>query len=158
MKHVKTLSYPENNFTLYFLGYDSPKAPSHGRHWTDREGLVELTHNHGSENDDNFKVASGNSDPGKGFGHVAISVDNIHAACQRIEDAGYTFQKRLTDGRMKSIAFAKDPDGYWVEVVSQRNVDETKDIKETDTATYRMVSRKPFLITISRSRRRRTIP
>ncbi|RZA06908.1 MAG: lactoylglutathione lyase, partial [Proteobacteria bacterium] len=27
------------------------------------------------------------------------------------------FQKRLTDGRMKSIAFIKDPDGYWVEII-----------------------------------------
>jgi lactoylglutathione lyase len=27
------------------------------------------------------------------------------------------FQKRLTDGRMKSLAFIKDPDGYWVEII-----------------------------------------
>lgn len=38
--------------------------------------------------------------------------DNIQAACQRIEDAGYKFQKKLSDGRMKHIAFALDPDGY----------------------------------------------
>ena len=29
----------------------------------------------------------------------------IQAACKRIEDAGYRFQKKLTDGRMRSIAF-----------------------------------------------------
>lgn len=38
--------------------------------------------------------------------------DNIQAACQRIEDAGYKFQKKLTDGKMRNIAFALDPDGY----------------------------------------------
>lgn len=29
---------------------------------------------------------------------------------------GATFQKKLTDGTMKHIAFLKDPDGYWIEV------------------------------------------
>jgi len=29
-----------------------------------------------------------------------------------------TFQKRLTDGRMKNLAFIKDPDGYWVEIIA----------------------------------------
>lgn len=72
-------------------------------------GLIELTHNYGSEDDPDFKIENGNKDPYKGFGHIAISVDNIQAACQRLEDAGYKFQKKLTDGRMKSIAFALDP-------------------------------------------------
>lgn len=66
------------------------------------------------------------------------SVDNIQAACKRIEDAGHKFQKKLTDGRMKSIAFALDPDGYWVEIIGQKNVDETKDITTTETSSYRM--------------------
>lgn len=35
-------------FSLYFLGYDSPNSPSHGKHWSEREGLVELTWNHGN--------------------------------------------------------------------------------------------------------------
>lgn len=97
----------------------------------------ELTHNYGTENDPNYKIANGNSDPGRGFGHVCISVDNIQAACQRIEDAGYKFQKKLTDGRMRSIAFALDPDGYWVEIIGQKNVDDTKDITLTETSSYR---------------------
>lgn len=81
-------------------------------------GLLELTHNHGTESDVAFKgYASGNEDPGKGFGHIAISVGDIEAACARFERLGVTWQKRLTDGKMKSIAFIKDPDGYWIEVV-----------------------------------------
>ena len=105
---------------------------------TDREGVVELIHNYGSESDPNFKIANGNSDPGKGFGHIAISVDNIQAACKRLEDEGYPFQKKLTDGRMRSIAFAKDPDEYWVEIIGQKPLEETENIKETDTSSYRM--------------------
>lgn len=110
---------------------------SHGNHWTDREGIVELTHNYGTEDDPNYKIANGNTDP-RGFGHLCISVDNIQAACQRIEDAGYKFQKKLTDGKMRHIAFALDPDGYWVEVVGQKPIEETESVKETDTETYRM--------------------
>ena len=137
MKQINKIEMPDSGFDLYFLAYDSPKAVSPGAHWTDRQGILELTHNHGTEDDESFKVNNGNSDPGKGFGHICISVDAIQAACQRIEDAGYKFQKKLTDGRMRSIAFALDPDGYWVEIVSFNPVDKTKDVKETNPETYR---------------------
>lgn len=73
-----------------------------------------IRHNYGTEDDADYKINNGNTDPGRGFGHVCISVDNIQAACQRIEDAGYKFQKKLTDGRMKSIAFALDPDNVCI--------------------------------------------
>lgn len=102
-------------------------------------GIIELTHNYGTENDPDYKVANGNSEPGKGFGHFAISVDNLQAACQRIEDAGYKFQKKLTDGRMRSIAFVLDPNGYWIEVIGQQPIEKTEGVKTTDTQTYRMV-------------------
>lgn len=133
MKHFNTIKMPDAGFDLYFLAYDSPD----GAHWTDRQGILELTHNHGSENDESFKVANGNSEPGKGFGHICISVDHIQAACQRIENAGYKFQKKLSDGRMRHIAFALDPDSYWVEIISFNPVDKTEHVKETDPATYR---------------------
>ncbi|CAG8953561.1 hypothetical protein HYFRA_00010019 [Hymenoscyphus fraxineus] len=138
MKVIQNIKIPEAKFDLYFLGYDSPGALSHNNHFTDREGLIELTHNYGTEDDPNYKVATGNADPGKGFGHTCISVDNIQAACQRIEDAGYKFQKKLTDGRMRSIAFVLDPDGYWVEIIGQQPVEKTEGITTTDLQTYRM--------------------
>ena len=40
---------------------------------------------------------------------------------------------------MKSIAFALDPDGYWVEIIGQNPVENTENIKTTDTGSYRMV-------------------
>lgn len=46
-----------------------------------------------------------------------ITVDDIDAACQRFESLECNWKKRLTDGRMKNVAFLLDPDNYWVEVV-----------------------------------------
>ncbi|KAG6005345.1 hypothetical protein E4U43_000608 [Claviceps pusilla] len=138
MSVVKKLEFADNKFDLYFLGYNSPKAVSHGNSQTNREGLIELTHNYGTENDPSFTVNTGNKEPHRGFGHTCISVDNIQAACQRLEDAGYKFQKKLTDGRMNNIAFALDPDGYWVEIIGQNPVQETANVKETDVTTYKM--------------------
>lgn len=137
MKLIQKLPNPDAKFDLYFLAYDSPKAVSHGNVWTDREGIVELTHNYGTEDDPNYKISNGNTDP-RGFGHLCITVDNLQAACQRIEDAGYKFQKKLSDGRMRQIAFALDPDGYWVEIIGQKSMEEMEKEKETDVSTYRM--------------------
>jgi lactoylglutathione lyase len=44
-------------------------------------------------------------------------VANVEEACARFERLGVPFKKRLTDGKMKNIAFILDPDGYWIEVV-----------------------------------------
>ncbi|KAL5523533.1 hypothetical protein ACEPAG_7706 [Sanghuangporus baumii] len=122
MEHIETYDFP--SFTLYFLAFDhshgAESAEVKKANRTAREGILELTHNKGTENDADFKYANGNSDPGRGFGHIAISVDDIQAACARFEQLGVPFQKRLTDGTMKHIAFIKDPDDYWIEVISSR--------------------------------------
>lgn len=62
MKMIRKIEQPEAKFDLYFLGYDSPKAVSHGNHFSDREGLIELTHNYGTETDAEYKVSTGNAD------------------------------------------------------------------------------------------------
>jgi len=112
-----------SDFTLYFLAFDhsggkatdaEKKADRHNR-----EGILELTHNHGTETLEATPYHSGNSDP-KGFGHIAITVDDVTAACARFEGLGVPFKKRLTDGKMKEIAFILDPDGYWIEVLPAR--------------------------------------
>ncbi|KZT04295.1 glyoxalase I [Laetiporus sulphureus 93-53] len=111
-----------DSFTLYFLAFDHSGGVESAKEKKDsrfnREGVLELTHNHGTESDSNFAgYASGNSDPGKGFGHIAITVPDVAAACERFERLGVPFKKRLTDGAMKTIAFILDPDGYWIEIV-----------------------------------------
>jgi len=39
---------------------------------------------------------------------------------------------------LRSIAFALDPDGYWVEIIGQKKVEETENVTTTDVETYRM--------------------
>jgi lactoylglutathione lyase len=55
-------------------------------------------------------ILSSNNDPG-------VSVDDIEAACKRFDDMNVKWKKRLTEGRMKDIAFVLDPDNYWIEVI-----------------------------------------
>ena len=114
--------FPDAEISLYFLALINDKSqippdPAARHQWRKSiPGILELTYNYGTEKDPEFSYHSGNSDP-RGFGHLCVSVPDIKAACQRFEDLGVDFQKRLTDGRMRDIAFIKDPDGYWVEII-----------------------------------------
>ncbi|KAG8804208.1 Lactoylglutathione lyase [Serendipita sp. 398] len=109
---------PNSDFTLYFLGYDNGGDSVKTTQMAAREALLELTHNHGTETDENFQgYHSGNTEPGRGFGHIAITVPDLEAACKRFEDLGVNFRKRPTEGKMKNIAFILDPDGYWIEII-----------------------------------------
>lgn len=115
--------FPEAEFSLYFLallppGTQIPEGDDARRVWmAGIPGVLELTHNHGSEKQASAVYHNGNSDP-RGFGHICISVPDIQAACARFDDLQVPYQKRLEDGRMKHLAFIKDPDGYWVEIIS----------------------------------------
>ena len=80
-----------------------------------RPAMLELTHNWGDEDDIDVSYHSGNQDP-KGFGHIGFAVPDIDAACIRFETLGVEFQKKPNFGKMKGIAFIKDPDGYWIEI------------------------------------------
>ncbi|MCC5982787.1 MAG: lactoylglutathione lyase [Rhodobacteraceae bacterium] len=114
---ITRLDFEEARFSLYFLqprGHADQADGSLAATFS-RAGLLELTHNWGTEGDDT-EMHSGNTDP-KGFGHICISVPDIKAACARFERLGVTFQKKLGAGGMKEIAFIRDPDGYWIEVV-----------------------------------------
>jgi lactoylglutathione lyase len=53
---------------------------------------------------------SGNEEP-QGFGHICLSVENLDEACKFMEEKGVNWKKRLTEGRMKDVAFVLDPDG-----------------------------------------------
>ncbi|KAJ2965756.1 hypothetical protein NQ176_g10465 [Zarea fungicola] len=56
MSLIKKIEEPAAKFDLYFLAYNSPGAASHGNSFVDREGIIELTHNYGTENDPDYKV------------------------------------------------------------------------------------------------------
>ena len=129
---------PGGDFTLYFLAYgqssssDDDSTETKFQKQFQREGkitnspaqlacltgvwqgILELTHNHGTEEDAAFQYHIGNNSTEGvrgGYGHIAIIVDDAKRACDRFEALGVPFQKRLEDGKMKNIAFIKDPDG-----------------------------------------------
>lgn len=54
-----------------------------------------------------------------------MSVDDLNAACDRFESLNVNWKKRLTDGRMRNVAFVLDPDNYWVEVVQNEALKRT---------------------------------
>jgi len=93
--------YPDGKFTLAFLGFEANPA----------QAEIELTHNWG--------VTS--YELGTAYGHIALGVDDIYAACDRIRAAGGTLSRE--PGPMKHgstvIAFVVDPDGYKVELIEE---------------------------------------
>lgn len=123
MTLVKQRKFPYDEFDLYFLAKltkeerDNLLSGEKLKDWVSyQRGILELTHNYGTENDDGFSYHDGNSEP-KGFGHICFSVPNLDEAVAHFDANGVEFKKRPEDGNMKDIAFIKDPDGYWIEII-----------------------------------------
>jgi lactoylglutathione lyase len=123
MRLLRKLDFAEMSFSLYFLhrpaeGGDAPPADTGERMaWTfAQRGILELTHNWGTEKDAEFKYHDGNAKP-QGFGHICFSVPDLDAAVRWLDDNGLTYVKRPEQGKMRDVAFVKDPDGYWIEIV-----------------------------------------
>lgn len=122
LRLLRRLDFPEMKFSLYFLARpeDTAAAPedsSARTAWTfSQRGVLELTHNWGTEADADFKYHDGNAQP-QGFGHICFSVPDLDAAVRWFDDNQVAYVKRPEQGKMKDVAFIKDPDGYWIEIV-----------------------------------------
>jgi lactoylglutathione lyase len=103
MHVLRTRDVPEYRYALTFLGY--------GRGNEDGDAELELTYNYG--------VAS--YDQGTAFGHLALGVPDVAAACERIRAAGgkVTREAGPVKGGTHVIAFVEDPDGYKIELIEQ---------------------------------------
>ena len=107
MALLRQKDYPDGKFTLAFVGYGAESD----------QAVIELTYNYGVDH----------YDPGSGFGHIALEVDDAYAACDAIRQRGGRVVREA--GPMKHgttvIAFVEDPDGYKIELIQagSRRVD-----------------------------------
>lgn len=122
MRLLRKLDFPEMKFSLYFLAHldDGSKVPEQAAERNafvfGQRGVLELTHNWGTENDPEFRYHDGNAQP-QGFGHICISVPDLDAAIRWFDQNQVTYVKRPEQGKMRDVAFIKDVDGYWIEIV-----------------------------------------
>jgi lactoylglutathione lyase len=102
MKLLRTTERPEQKYSLAFVGYDDEA----------RSAVLELTYNHGVER----------YDLGTAFGHIAIGVPDVNAACERVRSSGgkVTREAGPVKGGGSVIAFVEDPDGYKIEFIERR--------------------------------------
>lgn len=127
MRVLRRLDFSELNFSLYFLAHsgNSAQPPEDTRErtaWTfSQQGVLELTHNWGTENDESVQFHNGNDEP-QGFGHICISVPDLDTAIKWFDKNAVEYIKRPEQGKLKDIAFIKDPDGYWIEVIEPRRL------------------------------------
>ena len=122
MRVLRRLDFAEMKFSLYFLarpveGETPPEDTGERTAWTfNQRAVLELTHNWGSEQDADFKYHDGNAQP-QGFGHICFAVPDLDAAVRWFDENSVVFVKRPEQGKMKDVAFIKDADGYWIEIV-----------------------------------------
>ena len=108
MRLLAEKHFPEAKFSLYFMGYvdekSIPKTEPERSAWLFQQpATLELTHNHGTESDPEFKgYHNGNADP-RGYGHIGLSVNNVDETCERFEKLGVKFQKKPNDGKKKTF-------------------------------------------------------
>lgn len=115
--------FPSMGFDLYFLAKLTESERENLPAGADLEifafrqrGILELTHNYGTETQADFSYHDGNAEP-QGFGHICFSVPNLDEAVAWFDENNVEFKKRPDEGSMKNIVFIKDIDGYWIEIV-----------------------------------------
>lgn len=101
MKLLRTTERPEQKYSLAFVGYGT--NPEHAE--------IELTHNYGVDR----------YDLGTGYGHIALGVPDVYAACGRIRAGGGNISREPgpVKGGTTVIAFVTDPDGYKIELIQR---------------------------------------
>lgn len=95
LKEVRRIENEKGRFTLVFLA-----APG------DEAAQVELTYNWDAEE---YGI-------GRAFGHLAYEVDDIYAACARLQQRGVTINRPPRDGRM---AFVRSPERISIELLQK---------------------------------------
>lgn len=101
MQLKRTTDRPEQKYTLAFVGYaEDPQGAD-----------LELTYNYGVDR----------YDPGTGYGHIAVEVRDVAAACAAVRAKGGKVAREAgpVKGGTTVIAFVEDPDGYKIELIQR---------------------------------------
>jgi lactoylglutathione lyase len=103
MSLLRTTERPDQGYSLAFVGFND------GNKSGDAE--IELTHNHGVSD----------YDLGSAYGHIALALPDVAAACEKIRSAGgnVTRDAGPVKGGTTVIAFVEDPDGYKIELIER---------------------------------------
>ena len=116
---IETKKFPQWKFDLYFLSLNKDLTADDV---FNTDGILELTHNYGTEDDESYEINNGNDESkGRGFGHICLTTFDIEALEAKLISQGVEFKKKLADGRQKDICFIYDPDRYWIELVCYGN-------------------------------------
>ncbi|MET0281781.1 MAG: lactoylglutathione lyase [Steroidobacteraceae bacterium] len=103
MRVLRERDVPEYKYSLTFLGF--------GQGNQDGSAELELTYNYGVHR----------YEQGTAFGHLALGVPDVAAACEAIRAAGGTISREAgpVKGGTTIIAFVEDPDGYKIELIQR---------------------------------------
>ena len=101
MRLLRTSENAEYKSSLAFVGYEGNPA----------QAEIELTWNWDT---DHYEL-------GTAYGHIALGVPDVVAACDRIRTAGgnVTREPGPVKGGKTVIAFVTDPDGYKIELIER---------------------------------------
>ncbi len=102
MKELRRSEVPGGKYTIVFVGYDP----------NPEQAEIELTYNW--EQETPYEL-------GTGFGHLAVGVPDVDAACETVRAGGGQVAREA--GPVKHgttvIAFVEDPDGYKIELIER---------------------------------------
>ena len=101
MKELRRNDVPDGKYTLAFVGYGDESSSA----------VIELTYNYGVEK----------YEPGTAFGHLAVSVPDVAATCEKLRAAGAKITREAGPVKFGTtiIAFIEDPDGYKIELIQR---------------------------------------
>lgn len=101
MKLLRTSENPEYKYSLAFVGFEANPG----------QAEIELTYNWGT---DRYEL-------GTAYGHIALGMPDIYAACEKIRAAGGEVSREPgpVKGGTTVIAFVTDPDGYKIELIQR---------------------------------------
>ncbi|HAW92733.1 MULTISPECIES: lactoylglutathione lyase [unclassified Arsukibacterium] len=102
MKLLRQSDNKEYKYTLAFVGYGDESEHT----------VLELTYNWDTDS----------YDLGNAYGHIALEVENVYDACDKIRAKGGVISREPgpVKGGTTEIAFVRDPDNYAIELIQKK--------------------------------------